>query len=248
MELTTRRKLLVILARVPVLATIAGWSLFGRKVSVQDVVAELSGNKDQEHDRKLLAVRVLRFINTVERSHFETSGSYVQLAEIGKSELVEELIKSKAMEKAGLGLSLFSTLRFDEEEIVPGWRFALRLKGDRLAYVATISDSSEKLGAYASDQKAVIHEGASIAPDGNGSEIWDSASLLLSGSPIEGHAHSSSFARFFRTVAFGTSSVLADAAKCCQSCPCGGNCQDTFILGQCTNCGCTCCVWCCHVY
>lgn len=238
MQPATRRTLLRVLVRLPIVAGIVECGLFGRNIS-------LGGESDQDrerHETKFAAVRIIRLINTIERHHFEAFGHYADLEELRTSQATNNWLDSNRAEKAGLGRSMFATLNFDRKEIVPGWELAFKLKDDRRSYITTIKDSSGKGGgAFSSDQQGIIHEGESLAETGS-DEVWQSARLVTAGNPIEVHEHGR-LSSFFKLIAFGP---VAAYAGCCQMypCNCSCRCQEGGVPG-CYDCGCTCCVWCC---
>jgi len=230
---TNRRAVVRNLLRIPVIAGIAKLGLFGSGASV-------GMEEETDDDKKFLGVRILRLINTAQLRHFEAYGHFAEFAELGQSEPVAKWLDTERAEKAKIGRSLFSTLHFDSNEIVPAWKFEYKLKDDRRGYSVVLKDNlGGGLGAFSTDQRGVIFEGEPVTAPVSELE-WQSPDLLVSGKPIESGPHNpGKHVSFFRRIAFGPISVLADCCGgCCPGCSC-------FNEPQCQNCGCTCCIWCC---
>lgn len=238
MQSTTRRALLRILVRLPIVAAIAEYGLFG-------LGQHLDREVDDRFDKRLQAVNILRLINTVQLWHFHEFGHYADLGELRTSEAMERWLNDERSEKRGMGRPLYSTLDFEGTEISPGWRFEFRLRDDRRGYVVTLDDYLGKgFGAFSTDQRGVIHEGELLA-DIDRSENWDSAALVSYGKPIEVHKPHGLATRF-KTFLLGPITALAGCCikfPCACSCSCQGSSQPL-----CFDCGCQCCVWCCCPY
>lgn len=229
---STRRTIVRNLARMPVVAGIAKWSLFGSAIWDEEGL---------DHDKKFLAVRILRLVNTVQARHFEAYGRFTEFAELGKSEPEAKWLDTEGAEKKKIGRSLFSTLHFDRREIVPEWSFDYKLKDDSSGYAVVLKDTSgDGLGAFSTDERGLIFEGEPVTAPVSELE-WRTADLFVSGKPIESVRYNPRKSdSFLRRIAFGPVSILAD---CCGGC-CGCHCESKSIPG-CSNCGCLCCTWCC---
>jgi hypothetical protein len=253
MSLLNRRNLVRVALRLPVVAGIAQLGLFGLK---NPISSEEHQEDKLAKEKRFQAVRILRLVNTAEKWHFQRFGKYANLTDLRASEMTKQLLDDEGAEKRGIGRSLYSLLEFDNAEIVPGWQFDLRTKEDGSGYVISIDDCSGLgLGAFASDQAGVIHEGKSVSAPAR--EEWDSASLLVS-RKLETPRRGGRFASLLKAVAFGPVTALAASKTCCPSfpCTCFGSCESSVPLtgpgggvNNCYNCGCSgCCVWCCHLF
>jgi hypothetical protein len=237
-----RRTLVKYVIAIPVVGAVAKQWLFGSDNPFKN-------EKDPDYDKKFLAVSIIRMINTAQRHHLTTFGRYADISDLWQSEAAINFLDSPAAESARMGRSLYSSLRFDKPEIVSDWRFDFKPKPNGQGYtVALSSRSATDLGAFSSDERAVIYQGTHLAVSPSD---WDRLPVaeIVAGAPLGSSnskqtASGGRVASLFKGIAFGP--TVAQAACQCNPFPCCCicNCSSDFVSG-CTNCGCTNCVWCC---
>jgi hypothetical protein len=122
MKATNRRSIMETLAGLPVFAAIG---------SLKAMASERGsvGQGGDSYESYLHAVQILRWTNTGERCHFEVRGHYEEPGNLLRAEEVRRLLESDEAESRGIGRSLYSTLRFGESEIIPGWHFEFKHAG-----------------------------------------------------------------------------------------------------------------------
>lgn len=228
----SRRTAVKSLLGVPLAAAVAKYPLYA------SVIPPDAGS---DYERKFLAVRILRLVNSVQLFHLDSQGHYSNLSELGKLESADRWLDSKGAEEARIGRLLYSKLHLGEDEIVPGWKIKYRLRNDKPLYSVVLKDiSAEHLGAFATDQSGVIYEGTHIGTDVSDVD-WQPADALILGSPIEaGHGKQGKYTALLHKVAFGPTEPCCGG--CCPGCSCFGPNQG---VPGCRDCGCPCCVWCC---
>jgi hypothetical protein len=245
MTTVQRRTLMKVVLRAPVVGVFAKWVLFG-----WDTPIWKNTEANERFERKFLAVRVLRLINTAQYFYFEEFHRYADLDELWRAETVDKYLDSSSAEKVSLGRSLFRILQFGESEVVPGWRLRFELKDEGRNYRVTLEDiTGAALGAFATDHDAAIFEGEGIAAmqDAGGIARYGPA-LLVAGRQINSvDARPRTLAALFKAVSLVPSEVLAACSctqyPCCCACSCQGGGGPL-----CKNCGCLSCVWCCCPY
>lgn len=254
MSSLNRRGVLGRLLSLPFLAWVTPLRLFASDVAT----ATRAGGPGRANDRKLVATKTLRLINTTQRRFFDVHGRYADMQELYASKVLREFLDSEKAQKKGMGWSFYSTLRFGQSEIAPGWKFRFKLRDAGRAYTVGLNDiSSDGLGAFSSDENAVIYEGASWQAADWETTWRDAGSVLEAGHPIGSRQHRHrGFGAFLKTAAFAFLLIPQDTIEpvqgpgCCTCdmpggccCNCAG-CEDTS-RGGCVNCGCASCVWCC---
>ena len=225
------------------------------KIGILDFATGAKGSEgDTEYDQRYRAVRILRFVNTVQSRFLTERGSYAGVDEFKSSEVVTRFLESGKGDPAGFGTSLYGQLRFGEDEIVPGWRISLNPSADRLRYVALVSPLvSTKFPAFATDERGLIHEGkaldvSTIALASRSEQLIGSAEQIRT----EHSPDPPSRLAFFLSAlggqlppgCFGCTTCGSKYPCCCQSCC--GRCNDSYLgTGYCClNCGCSGCAWC----
>lgn len=234
---TGKRSFVKAVLALPIIASIAKVCLFA-----DDVPGD---SHSPEFLQKFLAVRILRLLNTAERWHFEANGRYVDVRELCTSEAMDRLLHNAKIDKGGSGRTLYSTLKFENSEVVPGWKFELRIAEDGQSYLATLRDvSGRSLGAFASDQIGVIHEGESLdTRASSGQALAAAETVVIARMAPATNGHFRRVGLMLKALAFGPSVAYAG---CCTeySCdPCG--CCEAHGGPGCYNCGCSGCPWSC---
>jgi hypothetical protein len=243
---TTRRSVLGVLVSLPVVGLLTKVRLFGWRSDTHSATSTISSQQ-----QKYLAVRILRLVNTVERQYFAKHGSYADPSRVFQDRTAHEWMESAKAKKAGLGSDFYSTLQFDADEVSPDWNMKFALKANGSGYLVAIrSMHEEELGAFATDENAVIYEGNTLVA----SELepnWMTPGDLVSGDPIDSPSHAAPVGRLaavLKGFAF-TPAVVEAQSGGCQQYPCCSacSCEGAWISG-CTNCGCCGCIWCCCPY
>jgi hypothetical protein len=205
-------------------------------------------------------IQVARFINTVERHHYQAFGVYATLRELSNSELVRDWIVTPRANDANLGQQLFAVLDLaagNNENIRDGWNSTFRLADDRQRYMLCLTDTERPNYALVTDEVGLISEGR---PRRSLSDEWLGARALVDGAPI-GKRQTPPPSWLTNVSASLLALVVAplhaghcpDGGCCCSfvcchvdHCSCAGTCTDAYDpLGSCSNCGCGCCIWCC---
>lgn len=233
-----RRSLVKTILSWPIVAAVAKSQLFGSVPGSAQVQSEI-------FEKRYLAVRILRFLNTVERWHFDPTGQYAELSELQGSEALRRMLDSPETENRGIGRSLYSQLDFERQDIAPGLGLHFKLSKSKKDYLAVVHDTSARgLGAFSTDAAAIIYEGKSLNMGQFGTQ-WKSVEVLSGaraiGSPNEGSPQRAG--SLLKSLAFGPvffQDVQCGGFSCCS---CNG-CNGGWVSG-CTNCGCSSCVWCC---
>ena len=205
---------------------------------------------ESEFDQIYRAVRILRFVNTVQVLFRKERGWYAGVEEFKSSDTVSRFLDSGRGEAAGIGTSLYGQLQFDQEEIVSGWQLALYPSADHLRYLALVRPLlTAKFPAFATDEQGLIQEGKPL-DNGAAAHATRTEELVGSAEPIRTDATgSTSRLNLLLSGIFGplvcTCLHCQPIPCCCRGCGCGGcqpNCLSEFNC--CLNCGCSSCVWC----
>jgi len=242
-----RRSLLKGFLALPIVSSFAKLDTLGQ------FSRSVSSTKDDPHyDQKYLAVLILRHINTAQAWHYLALGRYAEIKELNTSSSMSALVTSEKAASRGIGGPLHARLNFDGKEIVPGWKFALSARQDRLGYVASVNPvQPELLPAFSTDEAGIIFEGHPLTSDilamTGGAEA-----LLGSPAPIKSSPSSPSwFASLVMSLAFVPPFLCAcryctQYPCCCDPCClCGPDCVSGCTGSICVNCGCVGCTYCC---
>lgn len=223
MDTATRRTLLKRLLSLPIVGSIAKLNVFAMESPAA------TASEEEERKRQFLAVRILRLINTAEAWHFGSLRQYADLETLRKSDALAQLLKSEKAEEKGIGRSLYSTLRFDTDDITSGWAFSLRVGERGSSYEATMTDTTEKgMDSFKTDHTGIIR--GSKEPLESVS-FWQQATQRASS--------------FLKSIALGPLATpqigcCCYGGNCCCYCPhCISHC-----FFSCYNCGCGNCPWC----
>lgn len=231
---TTRRGVVKRLLGLPLAASVANLKAFS-----SGVLGNWQNRGVEEgSEARLSAIRTLRFINTAQGWHFRKFSRYAELREFESPGALGEFINSEQAKKWGMGRSMYSSLRFDGSEVVPGWRLDFGFGHHQpTAYLAVLVDASGRgLGAFATDSEGVIYEGDPHPPLSGQSAWAPAASRLTGGHPIGSTPEPTTrVVSFLRAVALGTDPICC-AYACCYC----GCCNSSW--GK--NCGCLDCIWC----
>jgi hypothetical protein len=247
MAVIGRRNVLQALAAVPALAK----SFFAFEALPDDVV-----------DRRHLARRILRMVNTAEHWHLTEFGSYIGVTELTNSPALTRLRDDPTAEKFNIGATLLSEVSLSGPEVFPGW--GLRISpvtrnaadADGNGYTAVVREASgEHRYALVSDESGRIYEGSvawGSAYDSDPRVVHDVLrNATLADDGAEGTLRRAG--RLLKRAAF--LNVASQAAHVCAiCCPCGPidciecdqccSCFTTWSSG-CWNCGCENCIWIC---
>ncbi len=220
---------------------------------------------DQEiFERKYLAVRALRLVNTAELWQKNWSAAYASISDLGDSKVVEQIRQNARMETAGMGRSLLSMVRFEDfKHFLPGWELSFTLADDSLHYISMLTSSDKNLPvAFSTDEGGRIYQGKPIEGEPSPSANERAAGAVAASTPIKSAGWMPARSRlrsFIRNVAFVQASPDTPCGNCgsgcrycCQSYPCccglccscqSGGCEGMNGI----NCGCS-CIWCCCIY
>jgi hypothetical protein len=227
---TGRRSVLKVLASLPVISWLPHLELFGKGGSEY---------AQPESRPEYIAVQILRHLNTAQCWHKGDHGHYAELAKLDGSAAMERLLSSEKVEQVGLGKALHEQLRFDHEEIVPGWKLGFAVADDQAHYVVTLSPTeNSSLLSMSTDERGVIYYGSGVSSD-TLTGMMRAPELVQKKKDFRDRAVSA-----IRSLAFGfmTCSYCDPFPCACPSCCCTTN--SNCAACDCTNCGCDACVWC----
>lgn len=231
-------------------------------------IGALSGSVESDaanvHDFHFLAVRTLRLTNTAQAYFKKEHGYYADLhtlisANSTRKLLYEEPGASKT-EGALIGKSLFSNLKFGEEQILPGWAMQMSASSDGSGYVILMEPRVDDTGvrAFSTDQEGLIYEGVALDSDRASSPVTSAQQVLDNAAAIR--KKNQTIARVsaaLKKLAIGPAvpqlclicSYCHEFSCCCggllgaECCSCSNSCD--YLCGCCLDCGCSGCVWCC---
>jgi|ERR1700733_3469523 len=211
--------------------------------------ADQNGVSRDDYEERYRAVRALRLLNTAQLRHKTANGCYADISLLKDSDAMGRVVASKTALGMGIGKSLYDSLKFGQKEILPGWSFNFAIAEDALGYVARLQNTSVQ-GGFSTDEVGVIYEGLPMDTDTIPSTV-DAQDVITGSDAIHSHANPTStrLAAFVRTIAMGTPAPQ----QCCfcrdYTCCCGlaCSCQSTPV-GDCNDCGCGSCIWCCSIY
>jgi hypothetical protein len=122
----------------------------------QDTSAR-SSKADQE--RRMVAISLLRSINTVEVTHQTTNGSFVVWKTLvsDQPEYFDKFLAMHGLQKANAHFS-------DAPDILPGWNLRLNVHLDGQGYDVLLRDMTDDKCGYAAltDENGVIRQGKAI--------------------------------------------------------------------------------------
>jgi len=120
-----------------------------------------AGIQDREHERRSLAVNLVRAINTAESNYKKNHGVYATWeALMGNGDFTENGTKWAPEEFPTVAHATYNRA----PEIVPGWKLRLSLSKEATAYDLLLEDVSDAKCGYAvvSDERGVIRQGRMI--------------------------------------------------------------------------------------
>jgi hypothetical protein len=206
---------------------------------------------DAAFEQKYLAVRILRHINTVQAWHKREVKHYAGVNEFISSPTVRKFLDAGTAERAGLGASFYSQLKFDAKEIVPGWRFTLTLSDGRQRYMASVSPvNGDEFPAFSTDERGIIYQGRPLDA-GSPTNVATADRMLESSMPIR-HMNKFGLRYYLESVVGGLAFAPKPLICACRACrdypccfdPCCSCASDCPGLVCCIDCGCESCVWC----
>ena len=241
---STRRSVVKRLLALPLVGAIAKLNVF----AAEDPARGLAGANEPQHPTDL-AVYAIRFFNTAQLWYKGEHNHYASVEELLQSDSVKKLKSDKKAEEMGIGTSLIARIVDGNKLSVPGWKTRFVLSSDALAYkIELIDDSGRGLSTLSSDEKGVIYDSTETSSSPSG-EANSAAGAISSMSDVGGHQNiMASFTAFVRTLAFGAVPAPQGGCHGKPPCFCAGSCQGGPIPGQCYNCGCLSCVWCCNIF
>jgi len=227
---------------------------------VNRAILAFSSLPQAEVDRRHLALRALRFVNTAELWHKLEFGSYVDKGALMESPAVERLRNDEVAERAGIGGSLLSEVSPTAPDGFSGWELRLWPRGDNAwqaggGYVALVRDrSGDARYALATNESGRIYEGAANSAGflhkgpRSVEDLLQQPMPLGRGTPggirgvLGGIVRRAGFLTVAPAIVINCLTACNDCEVCCAnaypSCsPVGA--------GGCTNCGCAACVWVC---
>lgn len=233
MEKIPRRSLLRWFMSLPAVACVPKIG-----AAAANFVSGSEGWADRDVEGAKFPISILRLINTAERRHFYNSNRYSTLSELRQSQAMKEVLDDEAIERRGIGRTLYSQLHFDQDDVGGGWQCGLVLVGsERARYIVVLRDISEiGRGAFSSDQEGVIYVGNEARPLEADLSRCTAATVIAAARPIDTlGVPRTRLGAMLRTVAFG---VPPQGGWCC-----GGLCLCRCCSGPC-NVGCGSCTWC----
>lgn len=244
-----RRKVLKSFLTVPLLSLAGKVNLFGQILNGTSETDQV-----EAFQSRYLAVQILRHINTAQLWFKAEYGHFGQLSELNDSFVMERFLQDKRVEKAGLGTTFHSRLQFSQKEILPGWSFKFGSYGDQMGYLARISPTgSNETVSFSTDETGLIYQGKALDEDPQEASqgaraTLDSATPIVTSRSVAPNR----LVRALRNMAvspdffcIGCSACGPPVPCCCGDCC---SCQAIGIAGQCINCGCPSCVWCCCLF
>lgn len=242
MPTTTRRSVMKRMMAFPVFAAFQKWDVANAKKSMAHHV---------------LGIQTFRFLNTAEFRFNYAFQRYAGLDELRNSDVVDTMVYQGPAERMWGGRALYEQLRFDQDEILPGWKLKFGLSHDGSGYLITLRDTSEwKLGALSTDDGGIIYRGDSLAETVGSTSLSAANALenpMAMGSKSQTHpAVRLLMAAFAAFPPQGTCSgclyppgcccKLLDLPCCTSANCCVGDCSECGG-GRCCNCGCGSCPW-----
>lgn len=213
------------------------------------------------HDFHYLAVRTLRLTNTAQAYFKKEHGYYADLETLVSAESTRKLLYEEPgasrTEGALIGKTLFSNLKFGEEQILPGWAMHMSSGSDGTGYVILMEPQVEDTGvrAFSTDQEGLIYEGFALDSDRTNSQVSSAPQVIANPSVIRKQNQTASrVVAALKKLAIAPSPTFCICSYCHQyPCCCGGllgSCcacgpQCDYICVCCLDCGCQGCVWCC---
>jgi hypothetical protein len=182
----SRRSLMKGIVGLPIAGAMSQFSAFASSTSINSSVNQaVQEGKQSSYDRKCSAVKVIRFITGAQQQHLQAAGRYATLAELASSQALKQFVAGNVGERATLGRVFYEQLRFDRDEILPGWGIDLKVGKDGLSYVVALKDvSSDRLGSFSSNQGGMIYQGKTSPM--HASSVWSAKDLLVGKAPIFG--------------------------------------------------------------
>jgi hypothetical protein len=232
MNTVQRRSVLKALSGLPILGGVAKWYLFG----------DPSPNPNSpEAAERMRGLGLIRLVSTAQSKYFLKHRHYGDMSDLVEGGFVAEVSKLISPEKIGFGGSTAATLRFDREQVAPGWNLSPRLNPDRSSYAFLITSSARGVNSFSSDEGGIIYEGS---PRPSSPVAWLRASQLIDGAPIGTPPKERQVSRFgsiIRGLALGPETVHADpngCNNCCVSswCFCSPISNQNTIYCGCPNC------------
>jgi hypothetical protein len=192
-------------------------------------------------------IQTLRFLNTAQHWHKHLASEYVDLATLATSAALTQMRTNKLANTAGIGEDFINTLRFDVDEIVPGWRLSLQIAADRTEYRARLDDlTALGVGALSTDTTGLISD--RFAPlQARGHEPRGGGGIrtvgYMAGSLLQGCGYTPYNCDYsnYWCYAFGWCCACSSDNNCCVGC--FTKCCNTDACWPCTNCGCLGCTW-----
>lgn len=130
------------------------------------------GSGDSNHAKQLLAVKLLRAINTAEANYHNSHGEYAAWAILVDGSTLRRLEDSPEYGAPRTSLELipgmtpeFANLQLSKgPEILPGWTLRLDLTADGKGYDVLLEDTTDKTCGYAAltDERGVIRQSKAI--------------------------------------------------------------------------------------
>ena len=231
-----RRSFIKALASVPVIGGLGRFYLFGADSGARETV---------QSGENLRSINILRLLTTAQLRHWGKHGTYGSLSELSNGGFIDEVADNSYAEKKGFGRSLFSALRFQTAEVIPGWSLSHRLDKDALAFTTLIDGSANGFKSFAIDQGGVIFHGKSRQLTSTG--IWQRASDVIVGEALGTRApkkQPSALESLLKGFALGPETVYADPNCCPDGCCCNSSCSCGDFNPQAYACGCDSCPWC----
>ena len=119
------------------------------------------GIADREHERRSLAVNLVRAVNTAEANYKSKEGAYVSWNTLfGNGDFSENGTKWASESVPTVAHAMYGP----GPEIVPGWKLRLHLSKDGNAYDLLLEDVTDPKCSFAiiSDERGLIREGKAI--------------------------------------------------------------------------------------
>ena len=237
MENVRRRSFIQALASVPVIGALGKFYLFGTKSGVHETL---------ESGENLRSINILRLLSTAQLRHRGKLGTYANLSELSNGGFIDEVADDPYAAKKGFGRSLFSILRLETAEVIPGWNLSHRIDKDALAFTTVMDGSANGFKSFAVDEGGVIFHGRSRPLTSMG--IWQRASDVIVGEALGTHApkkQPSGFESLLKGFALGPETVHADSNCCPSGCCCNTacTCSQDFDPNA-YICGCDSCPFC----
>lgn len=163
------------------------------------------------------------------------TGVYGQKRQLIGSEALQRLLEYPTAAKRGIGRDFFESLNLSGKEITPGWRALTQISDDSRSYAMVVEHMKTGL-AFATDEEGIIYEGQ-LKLDLNAVNFVPRAAEMFYSRPVRALSKVLPVLYVFEG---GCGGPYPLACEC--------SCQRIAVGGQCTNYGCTACVWCCCPY